>query len=115
MNLELTSNSIFRLKTQQQIAKDFAVHGYDFELVFLENALPLDELYEIVSEALIYFLEKKASSWQALLYTIDFSERDYLSTLDTEKTGPDRLHKLTSGIIQREAKKVHYRTLYSTE
>ena len=113
MNLELTSNTSFRLKTQQQIAKDFAVHGYDFEAAFFENTLPLDTVYELVSEALIYFLENKASSWQALLYTIDFSESEYIETVAKQDTGTDKLRKLTEGIIQREAKKVYFREKYS--
>lgn len=113
MHLELTSNNAFRLKTQQQLAKDFAVHGYEFDDMFIQETISLEELYTLVSEAIVYFLEKKSSSWQALLYTIDFSESEYIKTVAKQDSASYKLRKLTEGIIQREAKKVYFREKYS--
>lgn len=113
MQLEITANPLFRLKTQQQIAKDFAVHGYEFELKFRENPVSVEELYSFVSQAIVFFLEKKQTRWQALLYTIDFSENEYIKTVRSQETGNNTLHHITLGIVQREAKKVFFREKYS--
>lgn len=101
----------FRLKTQRQIAKDFEVHGFSFDPLFCEQVAEIPRLTEQVTDALMYMVEKKASSWQALLYTIDIPEKKYIQYA-TSQDG-NWMHQFAWEIIRREAQKVFFREKFS--
>ena len=101
----------FRLKTQLQIAKDFGVHGFEFAPNFSENAYSIEALVDTIAEALMYMIEKQASSWHPLLYTMDVSENTYLQLATSNK--PNWMEEFTWIVIRREALKVFFREKYS--
>jgi hypothetical protein len=101
----------FRLKTQLQLAKDFGVHGFDFAPNFSENACSIEALVDAVAEALMYILEKQASSWHPLLYTMDVSEQTYLQLATSNDA--NWMEAFTWIVIRREALKVFFREKYS--
>ena len=101
----------FRLKTQLQIAKDFGVHGFDFAPQFSENAYSIEALVDTVAEAMMYMIEKQASSWHPLLYTMDVSEETYLQLATSNE--PNWMEEFTWMVIRREALKVFFREKYS--
>jgi hypothetical protein len=114
LNKELDAyfdNEQFRLKTQLQIAKDFEVHGFSFETLFCKQVIEIPNLTEQVTEALMYIVEKKSSSWQALLYTIDIPEKKYMQYA-TSQDG-NWMHQFAWEIIRREAQKVFFREKFS--
>jgi hypothetical protein len=110
---DFLTNEDFRMKTQLQLEKDFAVHGYFFSDEFQHYPLDYQSIFEQTQDAVMYFLEKNQSAWQALLYTIDFSEEKYLSFIHSNAMNSELLEKLVQGIIEREALKVHFRLKYS--
>jgi hypothetical protein len=101
----------FRLKTQLQLAKDFGVHGFDFAPQFSENAYSIEALVDTVAEALMYMLEKQATSWHPLLYTMDVSEQTYLELATSNES--NWMESFTWTVIRREALKVFFREKYS--
>lgn len=101
----------FRLKTQLQIAKDFAVHGFDFAPEFSQVAYSIEELVNTLAEALMYMIEKQSSSWHPLLYTMDVSEQSYLQFATSNN--PNWLAEFTWIVLRREALKVFFREKYS--
>jgi len=105
------SHEQFRLKTQLQLAKDFGMHGFDFAPNFIEEALSIEVLVETVLEALVYMIEKKASSWHPLLYTMDVSEQTYLQLATSNQ--PTWMEDFTWIVLRREALKVFFREKYS--
>jgi hypothetical protein len=108
---ERINHEQFRFKTQLQLAKDFGVHGFEFAPEFSENAYSIERLVDKVAEALMYMIEKQASSWHPLLYTMDVSEQTYLQ-LATSKE-PNWMEEFTWIVIRREALKVFFREKYS--
>ena len=105
------SNELFRLKTQRQIAKDFESHGFSFNPAFCDMVVEIQQLSDTVSEALMYMVEKKASSWQPLLYTIDISEKVYIQYATSQSQNWMQLFAWE--VIRREAQKVFFREKYS--
>ena len=105
------SNELFRLKTQRQIAKDFESHGFSFNPIFCDEVVDIQQLSDTVSEALFYMIEKKASSWQPLLYTIDISEKLYIQYATSQEQNWMQLFAWE--VIRREAQKVFFREKYS--
>lgn len=101
----------FRLKTQLQLAKDFGVHGFEFTPEFSENAYSIERLVDKVTEALMYMIEKQASSWHPLLYTMDVSEQTYLQLATSNE--PNWMEDFTWVVLRREALKVFFREKYS--
>jgi hypothetical protein len=101
----------FRLKTQLQLTKDFGVHGFEFAQQFSENAYSIERLVDTVSEALMYMIEKQASSWHPLLYTMDVSEQTYLQLATSNE--PNWMEEFTWVVLRREALKVFFREKYS--
>lgn len=105
------SNELFRLKTQRQIAKDFESHGFSFNPEFCDEVIDIQQLSDKVLEALMYVVEKKASSWQPLLYTIDISEKVYIQYATSQEQNWMQLFGWE--VIRREAQKVFFREKYS--
>lgn len=101
----------FRLKTQLQIAKDFGVYGFEFAPNFTENAYSIENLVDTLAEAMMYMIEKQASSWHPLLYTMDVSEQTYLQLATSNE--PNWMEEFTWIVIRREALKVFFREKYS--
>ena len=101
----------FRLKTQLQIAKDFAVHGFDFAPEFSQVAYSIEALVDTLAEALMYMIEKQSSSWHPLLYTMDVSEQSYLQLATSNES--NWLAEFTWFVLRREAFKVFFREKYS--
>jgi hypothetical protein len=105
------SNELFRLKTQRQIAKDFESHGFSFNPTFCDEVVDIQQLSDTVSEALMYIIEKKVSSWQPLLYTIDISEKVYVQYATSQEQ--NWMQFFAWEVIRREAQKVFFREKYS--
>ncbi len=105
------SNELFRLKTQRQIAKDFESHGFSYNPTFCDEVVDIQQLSDTVSEALMYIIEKKVSSWQPLLYTIDISEKVYVQYATSQEQNWMQLFAWE--VIRREAQKVFFREKYS--
>ncbi len=105
------NQELFRLKTQQQIAKDFGIHGFDFTPSFSVEAYSLDALVDILKEAMIYLIEKQPTSWHPLLYTMDISEKVYLQLATSNDV--HWMELFTWIVIRREALKVFLREKYS--
>jgi hypothetical protein len=101
----------FRLKTQQQISKDFGVHGFNFSPSFSEEAYSLEALVDTVSEAMMYLIEKQSTSWHPLLYTMDIPEQTYLKLATSNDY--NWMEQFTCIVIRREALKVFLREKYS--
>lgn len=89
----------FVLKTQQQIAKDFASCGVRFPLDFLEKTFSTNEILEQVQMAL-----KNVSSMEQLLYRIDVPEELFEHSVDFEL--------LSEIVLRREAYKVWLRSQF---
>lgn len=101
----------FRLKTQQQLVKDFAIYGFEFETSFTSESWEADKIVETVSAALMYMIEKDSSNWHPLLYTMDIPEQTYLRLATSGET--DWLIAFTWIVIRREAQKVFFREKYA--
>jgi hypothetical protein len=103
------SNQHFVLKTQRQIAKDFA----KFNLLFPDNFET--ELHskaiieELIAERITEIMQEGETRLLQLLYTIDLSEKEFLSIT----TEPDFLKLLSEKILMREAYKVFLREKFN--
>jgi hypothetical protein len=103
------TNQHFVLKTQRQIAKDFA----KFNLLFPDNfetalhSKPIIE--ELIAERIAEIMQEGETRLLQLLYTIDLSEKEFLSIT----TEPDFLKLLSEKILMREAYKVFLREKFS--
>ena len=101
------SSADFVLKTQQQIAKDFGNHGFqfaeDFEVLPYETALLKAAVQQVLSD----IIEHHASKWLPLMYSLDISEKNYIRFF--ENAGQDWLSDFAFEVIRREAQKVFFR------
>lgn len=97
----------FVLKTQQQIAKDFGQHGFEFSPSFSTDVFEIDFLKVTVQEMLKEIIETSPSKWLPLMYTIDISEQKYVQFFSS--TTPEWLNEFTDILIKREAQKVFFR------
>lgn len=102
-------NEDFVLKTQQQIAKDFA----KFNLIFSENfelvAHSKEEIESQMEPLLVDLMKEGETRLLQLLYTIDLSEKQFLALT----TDPHFIPKLAEKILFREAYKVFLRSKFS--
>lgn len=97
----------FVLRTQQQIAKDFRQHGFEFEADFETEAKTLSNLLETLQFKLGDVAENHASKWLPLMYALDISEKSYARFfINADKNW---LGDFAMIVIKREAQKVFFR------
>lgn len=101
------SSADFVLRTQQQLAKDFRIHGFDFGLDFDVEALEMKVLFENVRAMLSRIVEEYPSKWLPLMYSLDISEQNYRHFFAGAQS--DWLPDFTRIVIRREAQKVFFR------
>ncbi|MEN9999092.1 MAG: hypothetical protein RI922_2082 [Bacteroidota bacterium] len=103
-------NQQFVLKTQQQIAKDFA----KFNLYFLDSfeIVPFskNEIERLIGQLLVDLMKQGETRLLQLLYTIDLAEKEFLHIT----TNPNFVQLLSEKILFREAYKVFLRTKFSS-
>lgn len=97
----------FVLKTQQQIAKDFARHGFHFETDFEEKAYEIEELEQAILLTLAEIIEKQPSKWLPLMYSLDISEKNYVRFFAAAES--NWLKDFVLIVLRREAQKVFFR------
>lgn len=102
-------NEAFVLKTQQQISKDFAKFNLFFPENFEEEMYTKQVIEEMISEQVAELMKEGETRLLQLLYTIDLSEKEFLSIT----TDPDFLKLLSEKILMREAYKVFLREKFS--
>lgn len=98
----------FVLKTQQQISKDFAQFHLFFDEKFETEVLTKANIEQLIKERLAELIQEGESRLLQLLYTIDLSEKEFL----TLTTNPNFLQQLSEKILYREAYKVFLRSKY---
>lgn len=101
------SSETFVLKTQQQIARDFARHGFDFEEDFMKFAYDIGRLRLRLCEMLSMIIEKHSGKWMALIYTLDIPEKQYNIFFST--IGKNWIPDFAEIVLKREAQKVFFR------
>lgn len=102
-----TDLEIIRL-TAEQVIKDLDVFGITVE--FSGNPYTAyEELEQQLCPILSELHKKDASSFMALLYRIDLSEKEFRKL----STGPDFISQLAAAVLQREFKKVIIRKYFS--
>lgn len=104
----LSKTGDFILKTQQQLAKDFARAGYAFDSEFTETTLTFDLILEQVMEKLGEAFERGEKQMLQLLYLVDLPQQEFLRLIQE----PEFLSRLSDKIIRREAYKVYLRTQF---
>jgi hypothetical protein len=97
----------FVLRTQQQIAKDFRQHGFQFEADFEIDARTLSDLLETLRFKLGDIAENHGSKWLPLMYSLDISEKNYARFFS--KADKNWLEDFAMIVIKREAQKVFFR------
>ncbi len=97
----------FVLRTQQQIAKDFRQHGFEFETDFETEAKSLSNLLETLQFKLGDIAENHASKWLPLMYALDISEKNYARFF--RNADKNWLGDFAMIVIKREAQKVFFR------
>jgi hypothetical protein len=107
--LESVEYSAFRLKTQQQVARDFAKVQCFFPENFKEESLPKDEIERLISIEVETEMKKVEQNLLQLLYIIDLPEKKFIHLT----TQADFLARLSEQILFREAYKVWLRENYS--
>ncbi|MES2798651.1 MAG: hypothetical protein V4638_01425 [Bacteroidota bacterium] len=106
---DLLSSEEFVLKTQQQIAKDFAKFNLFFEDSFVLVAKSsAEEIVGNIENHLADILHSDATKMMQLLYTIDISEKEFKDLLGD----PEFQKKLAEKILFREAYKVYLRSIF---
>ena len=98
----------FVLKTQKQIAKDFALYGYDFEEHFINSELPLVEIENAISEQLALLMKEGETKLLQLLYQIDIPQSQFIELLNRDTF----VMELSGLIVRREAYKVYLRSKF---
>ena len=71
-------NQQFVLKTQQQIAKDFAKFNLLFSDSFEIEPISKDEIERLIGQLLVDLMKQGETRLLQLLYTIDLSEKEFL-------------------------------------
>ena len=107
MEIERFADQEFRLKTQQQLAKDFGQHGFEFQASFSEIAWDTDAILEEVADLVGRILERHPNQWMAVIYTIDLSEKAYRQFVS--HADKNSLRELAWLLVKREAQKVYLR------
>ena len=109
-DLELSFNSeAFVLKTQQQIAKDFAVIQQHFPENFETEVYSKEQIESFLKEKISYLIQHSEAQFGQLLYTIDIPEKQFRSLTSS----PDFVSKTAEVILRREAYKVFLRIKFS--
>lgn len=111
-NSELRSyldNEEFILKTQQQLAKDFAKFNLFFSEKFEIRTLSKEEIEHQIGQLIVELMKEGETRLLQLLYTIDLSETQFLAIT----TDPDFIAKISEKILFREAYKVFLRRKFS--
>ncbi len=103
-------NQQFVLKTQQQIAKDFAKFNLYFSDSFEIEPTSKDEIERLIGQLLVDLMKQGETRLLQLLYTIDLSEKEFLHIT----TDPNFIQLLSEKILYREAYKVYLRTKFSS-
>jgi hypothetical protein len=103
-------NETFVLKTQQQIAKDFAKLNLLFSESFESQVLSKDEIELQIGQQLVEIIKEGETRLLQLLYTIDLSEKEFLHLT----TQANFIQELSKKILFREAYKVFLRTKFSS-
>jgi hypothetical protein len=103
-------NQQFVLKTQQQIAKDFAKFNLYFLDSFENEPISKNEIERLISQLLVDLMRQGETRLLQLLYTIDLSEKEFLHIT----TDPNFIQLLSEKILFREAYKVFLRTKFSS-
>jgi hypothetical protein len=107
--IPLFETASFVLKTQQQISKDFAKFNLIFPANFEEVAYAKPEIEQLISEQLVDLMKEGETRLLQLLYTIDLSEKEFLSIT----TNANFLPLLSEKILYREAYKIFLRAKFS--
>lgn len=102
-------NEAFVLKTQQQIAKDFAKFNLFFQDNFETEVYSREKIESLITERVTDLMKEGEARLLQLLYTIDLSEKEFLSIT----TDPDFISLLSEKILFREAYKVFLRSKFS--
>jgi hypothetical protein len=103
-------NEAFILKTQQQISKDFAKYNLNFDSNFENTVYTKGQIELQIADNLVELMKEGETRLLQLLYTIDVSEKEFLSiTID-----PNFIQLLAEKILFREAYKIFLRTKFSS-
>ena len=100
----------FILKTQQQIAKDFAKLNLLFPESFEDTFHSKETIELLISDQLLVILKDGESRLLQLLYMIDIPEKEFLALTGNS----DFISKLASKVLFREAYKVFLREKFSS-
>lgn len=98
----------FVLKTQRQIAKDFAASGFDFNTDFITNELSKDEIIDAIGSQLENVMKLGETTLLQLLYQIDVPQSTFLGLVGNEEF----LLEMSEIILRREAYKVYLRSKF---
>ncbi|MFA7273755.1 MAG: hypothetical protein WC044_07790 [Crocinitomicaceae bacterium] len=99
----------FQIKTQQQIAKDFAKADLVFPENFVVESFSKEEILDLISNEVATLMERGERHLLQLLYAVDLAESTFLKlTLQ-----PDFLQQISEQILYREAYKIWLREKYS--
>jgi len=99
------NNEAFVLKTQQQIAKDFAKFNLNFSEIFETDPFTKEEIELQIADHLVDIMKYGETRLLQLLYTIDISEKQFLQLT----TKANFIQELAHKILFREAYKVFLR------
>jgi hypothetical protein len=103
-------NEEFILKTQQQIAKDFAKFNLFFEESFERESHSKEEIEHLIAPLIVDLMKQGETRLLQLLYTIDLSEKEFLHIT----TDPNFIQLLSEKILFREAYKIFLRAKFSS-
>lgn len=103
-------NQEFVLKTQHQIAKDFAKFNLFFSNSFEIEQLSKEEIEQLIAQLLVDIMKQGETRLLQLLYTIDLEENEFLHIT----SDPNFVQLLSEKILLREAYKVFLRTKFSS-
>ena len=97
--------------TAAQVVKDFGIFGIDF--TFSGNALTAyEELKQQIKPVLFELFQRDKTRFQALLYRIDISEKQFRKMIGTGEN-EDFPAMMADAILQREFQKVLTRKFFS--
>lgn len=103
------SSAEFVVKTQCQLAKDFGQYHLTFPENFSTEAYSKAEIITFIEENILAILEEGETRLLQLLYTIDLSEKTFL----TLTQDPDFIALIANKILEREAYKVYLKSVFS--
>jgi hypothetical protein len=103
-------NQEFVLKTQHQIAKDFANFNLFFSNSFEIEPFSKEEIERLIAQLLVDIMKQGETRLLQLLYTIDLSEKEFLHIT----SDPNFVQLLSEKILFREAYKVFLRAKFSS-